>query len=154
VREPDVCASCKTFDCIKGNDTQRGCELLLFQPRKVGNMDCTFCLDCIKACPHDNVGILVSSPAQAIVQPAPRFAKRLDLAALVLVLTFGAFANAAGMVAPVANAIAEFCAKFGMKNDAFVLGLLALLCLGVAPAALASSAAAITARIIKKPFRE
>src|SRR5207248_8865395 len=30
-----------------------------------------------------------------------RFAKRPDLAALVLVLTFGAFANAAGMVAPV-----------------------------------------------------
>ena len=29
-----------------------------FQPRKVGNMDCTFSLDCIHACPHENVGIL------------------------------------------------------------------------------------------------
>ncbi len=44
IRQPDVCASCRTFDCIKGNEDQRGCELKLFQPRKSGNMDCTFCL--------------------------------------------------------------------------------------------------------------
>ena len=31
----------------------RGCELALVQPRKVGNMDCTFCMDCVRACPHD-----------------------------------------------------------------------------------------------------
>ena len=30
VQRPDVCASCRTFDCIKGNATQRGCELQLF----------------------------------------------------------------------------------------------------------------------------
>ena len=37
---------------------QRGCELYLFQPKKAGNLDCTFCLDCVKACPHDNVALL------------------------------------------------------------------------------------------------
>src|SRR5450432_2498237 len=41
IREPDVCATCRTFDCIKGNEQYRGCELKLFQPRKSGNMDCT-----------------------------------------------------------------------------------------------------------------
>ena len=34
---------------------QRGCELGLFLPAKVGNIDCTFCLDCVQACPHDNI---------------------------------------------------------------------------------------------------
>ena len=29
---------------------------------KSSNMDCTFCLDCIHACPHDNIGILVGHP--------------------------------------------------------------------------------------------
>ena len=41
VRKPDVCASCTTHDCLRGNATQRGCETDLFLPRKAGNMDCT-----------------------------------------------------------------------------------------------------------------
>jgi hypothetical protein len=78
----------------------------LFQPRKVGNMDCTFCLDCVHACPHENVGILARLPGADLLHKGPRssigtFGKRPDLAALVVVLVFGAFANAAGMVGPV-----------------------------------------------------
>ena len=26
-------------------------------PLKVGNLDCTFCLDCVHACPHDNIAL-------------------------------------------------------------------------------------------------
>jgi hypothetical protein len=106
IREADVCSSCKTHDCIKGNDQQRGCELLLFPPRKSSNMDCTFCLDCVKACPHDNVGILVVAPGSDLIADARRssvgrFADRPDLAALVLVFVFAAFANVAAMISPV-----------------------------------------------------
>ena len=70
VREQDVCVTCHTKDCIRGRREPasdlvviRGCELALFQPRKVGNMDCTFCLDCVHACPHDNVGVRAAPPA-------------------------------------------------------------------------------------------
>ena len=106
VREPDACASCRTHDCIKGNAQQRGCELQLFQPRKSGNMDCTFCLDCVKACPKDNVGLLPVWPGADLLKDDIRsgvgkYSRRPDLAALMLVLVFGAFANAAGMVVPV-----------------------------------------------------
>ncbi|MCK9589410.1 MAG: cytochrome c oxidase assembly protein [Terrimicrobiaceae bacterium] len=106
VREADVCSTCRTHDCIRGNDSRRGCELLLFQPRKSGNMDCTFCLDCVKACPHDNVGILAVPPGRDLVADPRRssvgqFAHRPDLAALVLVFVFAAFANIAAMTAPV-----------------------------------------------------
>ena len=62
VRNPVVCASCRTKDCIRGRNDISGCELHLYQPRKSSNMDCTFCLDCIHACPHDNVGILAEAP--------------------------------------------------------------------------------------------
>jgi cytochrome c oxidase assembly factor CtaG len=101
-----VCATCRTKDCIRGRDGISGCELQLFVPRKSGNMDCTFCLDCVHACPHTNVGILARSPGTDLLPDAPRgtfsrFRKRPDLAALVIVLVFGAFANAAGMVGPV-----------------------------------------------------
>jgi cytochrome c oxidase assembly factor CtaG/ferredoxin len=108
VREPAVCASCKTKDCIRGNETTPGCELRLFQPHKSSNMDCTFCLDCIHACPHDNVGILAVPPAQELWRDPFRsgighFGRRLDLTVLCVVLVFGAFVNAAGMTGPVVD---------------------------------------------------
>ena len=57
VRDQQVCSSCHTKDCIRGRREpasdlvvlQRGCELALFLPAKAGNMDCTFCLDCVHA---------------------------------------------------------------------------------------------------------
>ena len=65
VQQPDTCRTCRTVDCIKGRRDEavpvrvvrRGCELALFLPAKVGNLDCTFCLDCVQACPHDNIAL-------------------------------------------------------------------------------------------------
>jgi cytochrome c oxidase assembly factor CtaG/polyferredoxin len=110
-RDPAVCATCRTKDCIRGRGGQNvlgaaGCELRLFQPRKAGNMDCTFCLDCVHACPHENVGILARQPGSDLWNNARgsesgSAGNRPDLAVLIVVLVFGAFVNAAGMVAPV-----------------------------------------------------
>jgi len=112
VREPEVCARCTTHDCLRGNAGRRGCELDLFLPSKAGSLDCTFCLDCVKACPHDNVGLLPVLPASQLWRdPARssvgRFARRPDLAALALVVAFGAFAGAAAMVEPFATLLAR-----------------------------------------------
>jgi cytochrome c oxidase assembly factor CtaG/polyferredoxin len=109
-RNLDVCRTCKSFDCIKGNERQRGCELRLFQPKKESNLDCTFCLDCVRACPHDNIGLIAVPPGHTLARDhfrssIGRFAERTDLAALVLVLVFGAFLNAASMTLPVENAL-------------------------------------------------
>ena len=105
VRDPDVCSSCRTKDCIRGRDDIPGCELGLYQPRKSSNMDCTFCLDCIHACPHENIGIVASMPGGELWHDPRRsgigrFSRRLDLAALCVVLVAGAFANAALMTGP------------------------------------------------------
>jgi cytochrome c oxidase assembly factor CtaG/polyferredoxin len=106
VRTQETCRSCRTHDCIRGNAQARGCELYLFQPKKASNLDCTFCLDCVKACPHDNVSILPVVPAKTLTEDSyhsslGRLSKRTDLAALALVFVFAAFANAAGMIGPV-----------------------------------------------------
>jgi len=108
VREPDICASCKTHDCLRGNARQRGCEMDLYLPRKSGNLDCTFCLDCVRACPHDNIGVMAVAPGMDIVRDPQRssvgrFSRRRDITALVSVFVFAAFANAALMVAPISN---------------------------------------------------
>jgi cytochrome c oxidase assembly factor CtaG/polyferredoxin len=90
-RSQATCRTCTTHDCIAGNAQHRGCELQLYMPQKAGNMDCTLCMDCVKACPHDNIGLFAVPPAPV----SPRF----DIAALVLVVVIAAFANAWWMVA-------------------------------------------------------
>ncbi len=128
VRNRAVCDSCLTFDCIRGNERVRGCELDLFQPKKVGNMDCTFCLDCVAACPHDNVAILRSAPIANLSvdtyrSSVGRLSNRNDIAALVLLIVFGAFTNAAGMVAPVLMWEHRWHAAWGSKMMPAVVAL-------------------------------
>ncbi|MCX6970257.1 MAG: cytochrome c oxidase assembly protein [Verrucomicrobia bacterium] len=142
IREADVCSTCRTHDCIKGNASQRGCELLLFQPRKSGNMDCTFCLDCVKACPHDNVGILAVAPGRDLIADPRRssvgqFGRRPDLAALVLVFVFAAFANVAAMVAPVREMEGAVLRMLGQPAAGAVWFLTFIFCVVVLPLALA-----------------
>ena len=110
VRDPAVCSTCRTHDCIRGSATRRGCELDLFLPRKAGSLDCTFCLDCVHACPHDNVGLLVASPGDTLVfdgrrSSIGRLSQRIDVAALALLLVLAAFVMAAAMVAPVSSPV-------------------------------------------------
>src|SRR5262249_22194323 len=105
-RAPAVCATCTTHDCLRGNAVRRGCELDLFMPRKVGNLDCTLCLDCVQACPHDNVGIFVAGPGSDLVHDARRssigrLSQRLAVVALALLLVVAAFVMAGVMVVPV-----------------------------------------------------
>jgi cytochrome c oxidase assembly factor CtaG len=107
VRDSTACANCVSHDCIAGSAAVPGCELQLFQPRKFGNLDCTFCLDCAHACPHDNIGVLATNSLTKLWRDRPqaisqRLPLRADISALVLMLVFGGFANAAGMVEPVA----------------------------------------------------
>src|SRR4030095_1138890 len=76
VRNLAVCGTCKTHDCIRGNENQLGCDFQLFVPRKTSNMDCTFCLECVHACPHENVSLLASSPGTQLVQIASSTQRR------------------------------------------------------------------------------
>jgi hypothetical protein len=142
VKDPAVCSRCTTHDCIRGNDRERGCELELFQPEKVGNLDCTFCLDCVRACPVANVGVLAVVPGRDLWRDPfrsslRRISTRPDLAALALVLVFGAFANAAGMVAPVLDWENRFAAELGFGSNAIAVSAFIVLAIGVAPALVA-----------------
>ena len=126
-----------------------GCELHLFQPRKQGNLDCTFCLDCVHACPHDNVGVLAVVPGQALWSDplrsgVGRFSRRPDLAALVVVLVFGAFANAAGMVGPVVEWQEKVCFWLGNAPPIVVTSVLCLLAIVVLPLLAVVGAAALS----------
>jgi cytochrome c oxidase assembly factor CtaG/polyferredoxin len=103
-RSQAACDRCTTHDCVRGNPQQRGCELQLYMPQKAGNMDCTLCMDCVKACPHDNIGLFAVVPVRDLLRnpvrsSIGRFSSRVDIAALALVVVLGAFASAGLMVA-------------------------------------------------------
>ncbi|MSR17895.1 MAG: hypothetical protein EXS00_01805 [Phycisphaerales bacterium] len=111
-RDPMVCVSCTTHDCLRGNASRGvpGCGLDLFVPQKLGSLDCTSCLDCADACPHDNVGVLVQSRASNLLDVSLRsgigfLAQRRDIGLLLLLLIVGAFVNAAAMTPPWIEAV-------------------------------------------------
>lgn len=137
VRSPEVCGRCTTQDCIRGREGARGCELDLFLPAKVGNLDCTFCMDCVRACPHDNVGLVPRAPGVELLHDPPRasfgrFGIRRDIATLALVVVLGAFVNAAGMVEPVARAMRGLAVSMG-TSSAVVFSVFVVVSLLVAP---------------------
>jgi hypothetical protein len=162
VREPDVCATCRTVDCIRGRrdkdapevTIQRGCELALFLPRKVGNLDCTFCLDCVQACPHDNVAMAGRVPGAELIDGRRRsgigrLTGRPDIAALAVLFAFGALLNAFAMVSPVYAAEQWLARVMGVSSEAPVLGVVFLVALGIVPM-LMLTVAAVVSRLLTR----
>ncbi len=74
VRDRDVCAVVPDQGLHPRPGRDSGLRAGLFQPRKAGNLDCTFCLDCVHACPHDNVGILAVAPGPRVSGAMPGLA--------------------------------------------------------------------------------
>jgi hypothetical protein len=156
-RDMATCRTCRTYDCIKGQRTvaeplrivQRGCELGLFMPAKVGNLDCTLCLDCVHACPHDNIALLTRVPGLELLETRRRsgigrLAERPDIAALAVVFTFASLINAFAMTAPAVAIERRLAGLLHVTSEVFALGLLFLLALVVLPAMVLTGAAAAT----------
>jgi hypothetical protein len=151
-RNPATCNGCRTKDCItagvKTNHSAagvRGCELWLFQQRKSGNMDCTFCLDCVHACPYDNIGIIGRVPTSELwTDPyrsgIGRYSRRPDLVALVVLLSFGAFLNAFAMIKPVYGLQARLAGWLGAGARAPGLAVIFLVGIVLLPALLVTTA--------------
>lgn len=131
---------------------QGGCELALFQPRKEGNLDCTFCLECIHACPHDNVGIYTRTPARELTldpvrSGVGRISRRPDLVAMAVLLVFAAFVNAFGMVGPVFALQRWVAGTLGTESRGFILALIFLAGLVVLPTLLLATTAWLSRRL-------
>jgi len=163
VRQPETCRTCRTVDCIKGRRDEavpsrvlrRGCELALFLPAKVGNLDCTFCMDCVQACPHDNIAVATRVPGLELVDPRRRsgigwLARRRDVAALVVLFVFGGLINALGMTAP-ARAMEQGLANLlGAQSESPVLAALFAIVLIAIPILLLGIAGMLTASLTRR----
>jgi ferredoxin len=157
VKDIRTCHTCRTVDCIKGRRApeapavvlQRGCELRLFLPSKVGNMDCTLCLDCVHACPHDNIALAARVPGAELADSRRRsgigrFSRRWDIAALAVIFTFGSLLNAFGMIAPIRPIEAWMANAMGVASEAPILLVLFIAALVVIPILLLGGAGTLT----------
>lgn len=125
-RSMDVCRDCVGHDCINGrwdeNDNliQQGCQLELYVPTLKSNMDCTLCLDCAKACPHDNVALVTRPPGDELFRQ--NWPNRLDLALLAVIAASVGLVNAFAMTPPVYALEQWLAITLNTDNELFVLG--------------------------------
>ena len=162
ITDAQTCHICRTADCIRGRRApdapdvvlRRGCELRLFLPSKVGNMDCTLCLDCVHACPHDNIALAARVPGAELADSGRRsgigrFATRWDIAALATVFTFGGLLNAFGMIGSARDAEAwiSTAAFPAIRSEAPALATLFACVLLLAPLVVLGAAATATRQL-------
>lgn len=184
-RRPEVCRTCVGKECLKGSyapsplilaDSVQegasssthehnpqgvlGCGTLLFAPQIRSNFECTLCLDCARACPHDNVVLQLRSPAKELLDPHA-FPRRWDVGFLFIALAFMGVTNALGMIPPVYDLIGGFSRLTGINAEWALLLILfgvgnvllpALVGVGMAWAALRITGTALRGRRLRNVF--
>jgi hypothetical protein len=113
-RSPEVCRTCVGKECIRGSHTVAGCGTELYVPRIETNLDCTMCLDCVRACPYDNVALAIHPPLRQPLGAA--WPARWDTTFLIVSLSFMGLSNAFGMVPP-AIALQSTLAAWGISSS-------------------------------------
>lgn len=183
-RSFDICRTCVGKECINGSyspDTViridqiptaigetvektvthspqgiPGCGTLLFVPQMKSNMDCVLCMDCVRACPHDNVGLMLRTPGRELNEP-DAWRKTWDMSFLVIGLAFLGIINAFGMVPPVYQVMQDIARTLGLANaglpdstiEWIVLMLLFLFGVVLIPGALTLTAAYMTRQVTR-----
>mgnify|MGYP001043456515 CR=1 FL=1 len=141
-RQATVCRTCVGKECVNGSATVSGCGTELFVPLLASNRDCTFCLDCARACPYDNVALTTRSPLRELVADA--WPRRWDVSFLALVFAFLGLSNAFGMTPPIYSLLTALAVRLPWADEALLLlFVLAVLDLGL-PAVLGLGAAALS----------
>ena len=82
-RDRDVCLTCATKDCMRGSERGYPCPWYEWPGSATSNLMCGLCTECVKNCPHDNVGIFLQPPLTSVIAPVRR---RIDIAWAVAIL--------------------------------------------------------------------
>jgi polyferredoxin len=144
VKNPDICRTCVGKECVNGSYAPQpvirldeiaggqtkevwrgpegtlGCGTLLFAPQITSNLECTMCLDCVRACPYDNASLFLRGPGRELLQPGA-WPQRWDVSLLVILLTAMGLTNAFGMVPPVYELQQRLVETFGISSELLIL---------------------------------
>ncbi len=86
-KDQSVCRTCSGKECVKGSQSAYGCPTFLFPGYLTSNTYCIQCMECVQACPEDNLALnLRPWGADLISQHRPR-TDEAYLALLMLSIT-------------------------------------------------------------------
>ena len=127
-----------------------GLSIGTFCANPASNLDCTLCLDCVKACPYDNVALAVRTPGDELFRQS--WPHRLDLALLAIFSAFLGTLNAFGMTPPVYDLETKLAALLVTSHEALVLGLIYAVGAIAWPLVLTYSAAWLSKTLVASPL--
>ena len=99
-RDREVCQSCATKDCMRGNADGYGCPWYTWPGSSDSNSMCGLCTECYKACPSNNIGLFIQKPLTSVVAPTRR---RADVAWSIALLFGLVVYQQLNALAPVGN---------------------------------------------------
>lgn len=63
---PDICKTCKTQSCFKGDGKTEGCPMFEYVRTMDNSADCNLCGNCVKTCPNNSVRITPRVPTKEL----------------------------------------------------------------------------------------
>jgi hypothetical protein len=87
-RDSNVCRNCETKDCYRGREGHGlPCPTHEFMGAMNENQYCTLCTECVKSCPHDNIGLNVRSSGADVLYPHRSKPDEAYMAILVFIVS-------------------------------------------------------------------
>jgi hypothetical protein len=72
IKDKRVCVACDGKPCYNGSTSEYGCPWDVFPGGLAKNTYCGLCMECIRACPHDNIAVNVRAFSADLVKPSTR----------------------------------------------------------------------------------
>jgi polyferredoxin len=100
VRDAGICKTHTVKTCYQGSADGYGCPWLVYPAALDKNTNCGLCTECLKTCPHDNIGIFLRVPGKDLQTTQGR---RLDEAYKAFIMLTCALAYSVVLMGPWAS---------------------------------------------------
>ncbi|WP_410515053.1 4Fe-4S binding protein [Paenibacillus sp. BR2-3] len=85
---PEVCKTCKTQSCFKGDGKTEGCPMFEFVRTMDNSADCNLCGNCVKTCPNNSIRITPRTPTAELWGIKKPKVEHAFLAAVIMGIVF------------------------------------------------------------------
>jgi len=144
---PEICATCTTQSCYKGDGKTPGCPIFEFPRTMQSTANCNLCANCIKTCPNDSIRLDARIPTQELwFVRKPKFEESF-LAVVIVGIVLVQNITMLSFFGPVMDWLMSFV--FGSKTLAFTV--LFLVAMGV-PFAMVAGAAKLSGKVTAESF--
>ncbi|PLR84926.1 ferredoxin [Bacillus canaveralius] len=85
---PEICRTCKTQSCYKGNEKVEGCPMFQYVRTMDSSADCNLCANCVKSCPNNSIKVTMRVPTKELWGIKNPKLEHASLAAVIMGIVF------------------------------------------------------------------